>query len=101
MSLYCKRQARLKSKSTSLSLAPPQAGLARSYLPFRDKETQKSRGFAFLAYQDQRSTVLAVDNLSGAKIGGRIVKVDHVENYKKKIAEVQMLCCWTDHAAKA
>ena len=33
--------------------------------------------------------MLAVDNLSGAKIGGRIVKVDHVENYKKKIAEVR------------
>ena len=44
--------------------------------------------------------MLAVDNLSGARIGGRIVKVDHVENYKKKIAEVQMLCCWTRHAAK-
>jgi RNA recognition motif-containing protein len=26
----------------------------------RDKTTGKSRGFAFLAYEDQRSTVLAV-----------------------------------------
>ena len=33
--------------------------------------------------------MLAVDNLSGARVGGRIVKVDHVENYKKKIAEVR------------
>ncbi len=54
----------------------------------RDKETGKQRGFAFLAYEDQRSTVLAVDNLSGARVAGRIVKVDHVDNYKVKCAEV-------------
>ena len=29
----------------------------------RDKETGKSKGFAYLAYEDQRSTDLAVDNL--------------------------------------
>ncbi|XP_072997113.1 zinc finger CCCH domain-containing protein 25-like [Typha latifolia] len=50
----------------------------------RDKGTGKSKGFAFLAYEDQRSTILAVDNLNGAKILGRIVRVDHVTNYKKK-----------------
>lgn len=32
----------------------------------RDKFTGKSKGFAFLAYQDQRSTILAVDNFNGA-----------------------------------
>ncbi|KAG0050064.1 hypothetical protein BGZ83_005149, partial [Gryganskiella cystojenkinii] len=48
----------------------------------RDKETGKSRGFAFLKYVDQRSTVLAVDNMNGAKIGGRTIRVDHVQNYK-------------------
>ncbi|EIE18911.1 RNA-binding domain-containing protein [Coccomyxa subellipsoidea C-169] len=53
-----------------------------------DKETGKSRGFAFLAYEDQRSTVLAVDNLSGAKVAGRVVTVNHVDNYKVKRAEV-------------
>jgi RNA-binding motif X-linked protein 2 len=92
----------------------------------RDKTTGKSRGFAFLAYEDQRSTVLAVgedslrfllkplpsvvpigsmlrahmcsyvifpfilcgvDNLNGAKVLGRIIKVDHVDNYKKKEEE--------------
>ena len=57
----------------------------------RDKTTGKSKGFAFLAYEDQRSTVLAVDNLSGAKVAGRIVRVEHVDNYKKKKAEV---CAW-------
>ena len=48
----------------------------------------KSRGFAFLAYEDQRSTVLAVDNLSGGKVAGRIITVNHVDNYKIKRAEV-------------
>lgn len=54
----------------------------------RDKTTGKSKGFAFLAYEDQRSTVLAVDNLSGAKVAGRTIRVEHVDNYKKKRAEV-------------
>ncbi|KAL8824892.1 MAG: hypothetical protein Q9191_004745 [Dirinaria sp. TL-2023a] len=49
----------------------------------RDKETGKSKGFAFLKYEDQRSTDLAVDNLGGATIMGRILKVDHTR-YKKK-----------------
>ncbi|KAI0998206.1 hypothetical protein K3495_g9988 [Podosphaera aphanis] len=49
----------------------------------RDKETGKSRGFAFLKYEDQRSTDLAVDNLGGAVIMGRTLKVDHTR-YEKK-----------------
>lgn len=49
----------------------------------RDKGTGKSKGFAFLAYEDQRSTNLAVDNLNGAQILGRTVRVDHVTKYKK------------------
>eukprot|EP00983_Pelagomonas_calceolata_P036385 1133646-Pelagomonas_calceolata.AAC.10 len=59
----------------------------------RDKSTGKSRGFCFLAYEDQRSTVLAVDNLSGAKVAGRIIRVEHVDNYKKKKAEVCASVC--------
>ncbi|KAE9615150.1 hypothetical protein Lal_00048433 [Lupinus albus] len=53
----------------------------------RDKGTGKSKGFAFIAYEDQRSTTLAVDNLNGAQILGRIVRVDHVDKYKKKEEE--------------
>ena len=34
----------------------------------RDKKSGKSKGFCFLAYEDQRSTVLAVDNLNGFKV---------------------------------
>ncbi|CAN4086706.1 unnamed protein product [Withania somnifera] len=53
----------------------------------RDKGTGKSKGFAFIAYEDQRSTNLAVDNLNGAQLLGRIIRVDHVSNYKKKEEE--------------
>lgn len=50
----------------------------------REKATGKRRGFAFLMYEDQRSTVLAVDNLNGADLLGRTLRVDHVRNYKQK-----------------
>lgn len=52
----------------------------------RDKESGKSKGFCFLKYEDQRSTDLAVDNLGGASVMGRILKVDHTR-YKKKEGE--------------
>ncbi|XP_065840774.1 RNA-binding motif protein, X-linked 2-like [Oscarella lobularis] len=48
----------------------------------RDKSTGKSKGFCFLAYEDQRSTILAVDNLNGIKLASRIIRVDHVRDYK-------------------
>lgn len=48
----------------------------------RDKETHKGKGFSFLMYEDQRSTVLAVDNLNGAKVLGRTLRVDHVKSYR-------------------
>ena len=54
----------------------------------RDEETGKSKGFGFVAYEDQRSTVLAVDNLSGAKVGGRTLNVQHVGSYRKKKEEL-------------
>lgn len=52
----------------------------------RDKETGKSRGFAFLKYEDQRSTDLAVDNLSGTAVLGRVIRVDHTR-YKRREEE--------------
>lgn len=55
----------------------------------KDQKTGKSKGFAFLAYEDQRSTVLAVDNLSGARIAGRTIRVEHVDNYRRKKAELE------------
>ncbi|XP_004716368.1 RNA-binding motif protein, X-linked 2 [Echinops telfairi] len=48
----------------------------------RDKKTGKSKGFGFLCYEDQRSTILAVDNFNGIKIKGRTIRVDHVTNYR-------------------
>ena len=49
----------------------------------RDKETGKSKGFGWLKYEDQRSTDLAVDNLGGAEISGRLIRVDHAR-YKMR-----------------
>ncbi|KAK4102356.1 RNA-binding domain-containing protein [Parathielavia hyrcaniae] len=49
----------------------------------RDKETGKSKGFGWLKYEDQRSTDLAVDNLGGTDIGGRLIRVDHAR-YKAR-----------------
>ena len=49
----------------------------------RDKETGKSKGFGFLKYEDQRSCDLAVDNLGGATVLGRILRVDHTK-YEKR-----------------
>lgn len=43
----------------------------------RDKETGKSKGFGWLKYENQKSTDLAVDNLGGAEISGRMLRVDH------------------------
>ncbi|KAI9467120.1 hypothetical protein BJY52DRAFT_1110896, partial [Lactarius psammicola] len=49
----------------------------------RNKETGKTRGFGFLMYEDQRSTVLAVDNLNGATVLERTLRVDHVKKYRQ------------------
>ncbi|KIJ20455.1 hypothetical protein PAXINDRAFT_7692 [Paxillus involutus ATCC 200175] len=49
----------------------------------RDKSTGKTKGFGFLMYEDQRSTILAVDNLNGANVLDKTLRVDHVKNYKQ------------------
>jgi RNA-binding motif protein, X-linked 2 len=48
----------------------------------REKGTNKSQGFAFVKYEDQRSTILAVDNFNGIQILQRMIRVDHVDQYK-------------------
>lgn len=48
----------------------------------RDEKTNEPRGFAFLAYEDPRSAVLAVDNFNGIQLNNRMLRVDHVQNYK-------------------
>jgi RNA-binding motif X-linked protein 2 len=49
----------------------------------RDKETGKSRGYAWLKYEDQRSCDLAVDNMGGATVMDRVLRVDHAR-YKPR-----------------
>jgi RNA-binding motif X-linked protein 2 len=53
----------------------------------RDPETGKPKGFCFLMYEDQRSTVLAVDNMTGAQVLGRTIRVSET----KRIAESRAL----------
>jgi len=48
----------------------------------RDKTTGKSKGFAYICYDDQRSTNLAVDNMSGFQMLKRTIRVDHCEKFK-------------------
>lgn len=68
----------------------------------RDKATGKAKGFCFICFEDQKSTVLTVDNLNGIKVSGqplsthpsptndpssfqllgRTLRVDHVNDYK-------------------
>ena len=48
----------------------------------RDSDTGESKGFVFIGYADQRSTILAVDNFNAATICGRVIKVDHVDKYR-------------------
>lgn len=57
------------------------------HLP-RDGATNAPRGFCFLEYADARSAVLAVDNFNGAELYGRVLRVDHVERYKRPDASV-------------
>ena len=44
----------------------------------RDKATNKSLGFAFVKYEDQRSTIIAVDNFNGITLLDRTLRCDHV-----------------------
>lgn len=58
----------------------------------RDKSTGKSKGFAFLQYEDQRSTVLAVDNLNGSKV---IILVERI--YARRQSTYIAIRCWIGH----
>ncbi|CDJ42122.1 RNA-binding motif protein, X-linked 2, related [Eimeria tenella] len=48
----------------------------------RDQKTGVPRGFGFLGYEDQRSTILAVDNANGMKLLQRTLRVDHCKNFR-------------------
>jgi RNA recognition motif-containing protein len=51
----------------------------------KDEKTGEPMGFCFLAYEDQRSTNLAVDNFNGVKLGDRTIRVDHKQGYFRKV----------------
>ncbi|KAA8493924.1 RNA-binding motif protein, X-linked 2 [Porphyridium purpureum] len=46
----------------------------------KDRTTGEPRGFGFLTYVDQRSTVLAVDNLNGIELAGQRLFVNHADH---------------------
>ncbi len=66
-----------------------QFGEVEDFHLVRDAVTGESKGFAYLKYEDWRSTVLAVDNFNGARLLGNTLRVSHTryERPKKKKAE--------------
>lgn len=48
----------------------------------RDKSSGLSKGYCFLCYEDQKSTILAVDNANDMLLLGKRIKVDHVRDYR-------------------
>ena len=46
----------------------------------RDARTGKPKGFAFIKFEDARSSILAIDNFNSFKILGRHLHVDHAVN---------------------
>ena len=49
----------------------------------RGRDSGASKGFAFLAYEDVRSSVLAIDNMNGFTLNGRVLRVDHADKYRR------------------
>ncbi len=49
----------------------------------RDDVTGERKGFAFVKYEDFRASLLAVDNLTGVKVLGRTLVVDHSKEFRK------------------
>ena len=47
----------------------------------RDEDTGGSKGFGFLRYEDANSCIMAVDNMNGTEILGRVIRVDHKDRY--------------------
>jgi len=68
----------------------------------RDKITNKSKGFAFIKYEDNRSTILAVDNFNGTTLLKRTLRCDHVQEYRlpKEVREKEMEALEEDPDAK-
>lgn len=65
----------------------------------RNKDNGISRGFGYLKYEDQRSTILAVDNLNGTRICGKTIRVDHAI-YEPKEEDSEYVRCVRDELCK-
>merc|ERR1711991_1255286 len=57
----------------------------------RDKITGKNKGYCFIKYYNQKSCILAVDNVNGMDLLGRVLHCDHVDQYKlpKELQETE------------
>ena len=57
----------------------------------RDKITGKNKGYCFIKYYNQKCCILAVDNVNGMDLLGRILHCDHVDQYKlpKEVQEAE------------
>lgn len=57
-----------------------EVGPVLSFRLMFDRETGRSRGYAFCEYSDPETAASAIRNLSGYEIGGRHLKVDKADN---------------------
>lgn len=57
-----------------------EVGPVQSFRLMFDRETGRSRGYAFCEYADSETAASAIRNLSGYEIGGRHLKVDKADN---------------------
>jgi RNA recognition motif-containing protein len=62
----------------------------------REEDTGKSRGFAFVKYEDSRSCVLAVDNFVGAQVGFYCLNIQFV-GFCDWIVSHLVCRFWEDH----
>lgn len=57
-----------------------EVGPVQSFRLMFDRETGRSRGFAFCEYADYETAASAIRNLNGYEINGRALKVDRADN---------------------
>ena len=82
----------INSSMFSLSLYNSRYGEIVHINLIRDKDSGKSKGFGFICYEDQRSTILAVDNLNTFKV----CKTYYIRAIlTKKYYYISLCCRWT------
>lgn len=65
--MVMRRKLQVSTAETRRSCVPVMLQIEDLHL-VREKDTGKSKGFAFVKYEDQKSTILAVDNFNGVKV---------------------------------